>query len=100
MLPERKEGYDETTETQSQPCIYGQSGVGGAEGGADVGGSRALCLEHVKMGVGPAHSGLQRQVQAVEANISGHLQSAGDGGFDTLMRDLDFDDAHDRPLFV
>lgn len=42
------------------------------------------------------HGGLDCQVQAVKADIGGHLQGARHGRLDVFKRDLDLDDVHAR----
>src|SRR5262245_16234269 len=44
------------------------------------------------MAVGPAHGGLDGQVQPIEPDIEGNLDAAQNRGFDVIERDLEASD--------
>lgn len=55
--------------------------------------------ELMEMAVGPAHRGLDDQMQPVEADVERHLDPAGDARLDIGKRDLETrDDAHPASL--
>jgi hypothetical protein len=54
---------------------------------SDIGGA-----DLVKVAIGPAHCGLDRQVQTIEPNVEWHLDAAQNRGLDVIEGDLDAGD--------